>query len=384
MKKRFIFNKIMAQSKNEKILVITGARQVGKTTFLKQLFKELSDKSEIVDYFTLEDRDILSDLNESPKNIFKYLKKSDKKQFVLLDEIQYLKDPSYFLKYLYDEKREKIKLIVTGSSSFYIDRKFKDSLSGRKRIFMMYPLSFDEILFFNDIDKENITVEKGRRIKELFFQYCIWGGYPEVVLAENDEERKEILTDIVYSYIKKDILEQNVKREDKFFMLLKMLSSKIGSLLNKNELAKNIGLSTTAIDNYLYVCSKSFHTITLSPFYRNKTKEIVKMPKVYFSDIGVRNFLSRDFRSIEEREDKIKGPILENQFLLKFLHKGIKQEDIKFWRSKNGLEIDFVIEGKKAYEITFNPKKNKNRNMASFNNHFPEIPVETLTNEDFI
>ncbi len=385
MKKRFIYNSILSQLNNKKIVVLVGARQVGKTTLLKQIKKNLIKNNKQSYYFTLEDKDILKEFNENPKNLFNYINMKNKaKQYVFIDEIQYLNNPSSFLKYLYDEHNSKIKLIVSGSSSFYIDKNFKDSLSGRKKLYILYPLSFEEILYFKDIElNKNPNKLLVRQLNGIFQEYAIWGGYPEVITSTTQEEKKEILFDIVYSYIKKDILEQNIKREDKFYLLLKFLASQIGSLLNKNEISRSIGISTTAVDNYLYFTQKSFYVSLVNPMFKNRKKEIVKMPKVYFNDIGIRNFLLKDFRNINDRDEKIKGQVLENLFFLKFLNSNINLDEINYWRSKTGIEIDFILKSKKAYEITYNCNKNKTKNILTFKEQFPSIPVKLLCIDDF-
>ncbi len=384
MKKRFLFNNIVNSLNTDKITIIVGARQTGKTTILKQLENYIKEKSKSVFYFTLEDRDILNDFNISPKNLLNYLPENFKKIYILIDEIQYMKDPTNFLKYFYDVYKNKIKLIVSGSSSFYMDRKFKDSLVGRKKIFLLNTMSFSEMLYFKDFNIKDIKTTASKRLLEkLFNEYIIWGGYPEVVLSTL-QEKKDILRELVYSYIKKDINEQNIKREDKFYDFLKFTSFQISSLLNKNQIANELNVSTTTIDNYLYIAQKSYHLFTISPLYKNKTKEITKMRKVYFADIGIRNFLIKDFRTINNRL-KEKGYILENLFLINFLMKN-NIDEIKFWRNKDGKEIDFIIDEKIAYEILYDcrKKRNKSANKKNFEKNFHNIKVKILCIDDFI
>ncbi len=377
MKRRFIFQSLLDSLFDRKISIIAGARQVGKTTLLKQLKQYLINKYPIY-YFTLEDMDILNLLNESPKNIFTLVNKNN--SIVMIDEIQYLNNPTNFLKYLYDEHKNDIKLIVTGSSAFYIDKKFKDSLIGRKRLFILRPLSFKEFLFFknkkdliNSITRNSINIIHKRELYTLFNEYCIYGGYPEVVVNNSIETKREILSDIVYSYIKKDILEAGIRKEDKFYALLKILSTQIGSIVNKNELAKTIGVSTTAIEDYLYVMRKSFYISLVSPFYSNIRKEIIKMPKVYFLDIGVRNQLIKNFGIISLRQDK--GHIIENILYNELCRK--YGNDIKFWRTKTGLEIDFILDNK-AIEVKYSCNYIKQRGINAFKREYPKKELEII------
>ena len=377
MKRRFIFQLLLNNLSNRKINIIAGARQVGKTTLLKQLKQHLKPDYPVF-YFTLEDMDILNILNESPKNIFTLVGKNN--PIVMIDEIQYLDNPTNFLKYLYDEHRDDLRLIVTGSSAFYIDRKFRDSLVGRKRLFILKPLSFNEFLFFKDrtdlvhsISNGTVNIAEERDLHTLFNEYCIYGGYPEVVISDSPEAKKEILSDIVNSYIKKDVLEAGIRKEDKFYALLKMLSAQIGSIVNKNELAKTIGVSTTAIEDYLYVMRKSFYISFVNPFYSNIRKEIIKMPKVYFLDIGVRNRLIKNFDVISLRQDK--GHILENVIYNELC--GNSGDNIKFWRTKTGLEMDFVLNDR-AIEAKYSCNYVKQKGIKAFKREYPEKKTEIL------
>ncbi|MFO7811038.1 MAG: AAA family ATPase, partial [Candidatus Delongbacteria bacterium] len=233
------------------ISLIIGARQTGKTTILKQILSGLKNKKKSAFYLTLEDKEILKMLNENPKNLLQLIAKPEEneRRYVLIDEIQYLNDPSNFLKYHYDTYLEKIKFIVTGSSSFYIDRKFKDSLAGRKRIYELPTMSLKEVLIFKGEDElaahlnaKSIPLLYLDRIKEYFYEYLIYGGYPEAVLSGSESEKKLVLKEIADSYVKKDAAESNLSFHDKYQNLMKMLASRTGSLLNINSLAADAGL----------------------------------------------------------------------------------------------------------------------------------------------
>ena len=343
---------------SDQILLFIGARQAGKTTILRQLQEIVKKETSNVSFINLEDLDILRLLNESPKNIFKIVPIDLKKEHILItDEIQYLKNPSNFLKYLYDEYREKIKIIASGSSAFYIDRNFKDSLVGRKKIFNVFTLSFREFLRFK---KEEMLTEKKftdltllekEKINLYLLEFIIYGGYPRVVLAEL-EDKKDVLYDIIHSYIKKDVFEAGVRSDETFYRLLKLLAQQVGSLVNASELANMLGVSKTAVDNYLYVMQKSFHLQLIRPFYKNIRKEITKMPKIYFYDLGLRNALMNNFENFEFRTDK--GSLLENLFFRTLLER-YQVEEIKFWRSVSAAEVDFVVDDL-AFEIKTSKK----------------------------
>ncbi|NOX86193.1 MAG: AAA family ATPase, partial [Chlorobi bacterium] len=193
--KRKLFYRITDQAYDKEFAIITGARQTGKTTLLNQIEDYLKQKGEDVYFLTLEDPAILSRLNQHPENLFDFIIRSNgKKTFILLDEIQYLENPSNFLKLLYDKHYQEIKIIATGSSAFYIDKKFKDSLAGRKHLFELFTMDFDEFLLFRtgngelneELDrmrsKEDYLSSKRKELESYFIEYLSYGGYPAVVL----------------------------------------------------------------------------------------------------------------------------------------------------------------------------------------------------------
>ncbi len=186
------------------------------------------------------------------------------------------------------------------------------------------------------------------------------------------------MREIAYSYIKKDIYEANIRQDEVFYKLFKILSSQIGSLVNASELASTLDVSKTSIDNYLRLMQKSFHIHLVKPFSRNIRKELTKMPKIYFSDLGLRNFFADNFKSFEIRDDR--GQLLENAALRQLLEK-YDENYIKFWRTIQKNEIDFVVEGKEAFEIKVNPKQFKESNYKIFLENYPDIKFSIISLE---
>ena len=368
---------------DDRIIVFVGARQAGKTTILKQLEKFLRERNNLVYFLNLEDPEWLDLLNKSPKNLFKIFPIDlEQKNFLIIDEVQYLNNPTNFLKYLWDEYKDKIKIIASGSSAFYIDRKFKDSLAGRKKIFYVRTLSFREFLRFkneNDLSKRDfkkITLSEKDKLVAYYYEYAIYGGYPRVVLSPI-QEKKEILKDITYSYIKKDIYESNIRQDEIFYRLFKILASQIGNLVNTSELANTLGVSKTSINNYLYIMQKFFHLFLVKPFFSNIRKELTKMPKVYFWDIGLRNFLINNFNSLAtNRNDG--GQLLEN-IVFRELAEKYSVDEIKFWRTIQGNEVDFVVGDKLAYEVKINSQQFKVSHYQSFLKNYPQIKLAVVS-----
>jgi len=360
--------------KTDEILVFIGPRQAGKTTVLKQIKNDLEKQGETCFFLDLEDPEYLGLLNQSPKNLFKIFSiNSARKNFVFVDEVQYLNNPSNFLKYLFDEHKEKLKLIISGSSAFYLDRKFKDSLAGRKKIFNVYTLSFREFLKFkkeDDLAKKDfgkISLEEKSKVSLYYHEFMVFGGYPRATLASL-EDKKDILKEIAYSYIKKDIYEANIRQDEMFYKLFKILADQAGNLVNASELANTLNLSKTAIDNYLYVMQKSFHLALIRPFFQNIRKEITRMPKVYFYDSGLRNFFVNDFSQFETRNDK--GQLLENAVFRQLLEK-YDTDEIKFWRTIDQKEIDFIA-GDSALEVKTDSGKFREKKYKLFLENYPD------------
>ncbi len=390
MNKRKLYYTIIDQLIKKEFCIIAGPRQVGKTVLLSQIADFLREKNEQVFSITIEDPVILARLNNHPEKIFDFIF-PDRKQrlYLLIDEIQYLDNPSNFLKLLYDLYQPWLKIVATGSSAFYIDSKFKDSLAGRKQLFELYTLGFDEFLDFRTGNTE-LSIELARirgntgyislkfqELENLFNEYLTFGGYPAVVLATDTESKKLILRELLFSFVKRDIMESNINDSEKFYNLMLLLSHQTGSLVNVNELANTLRLSVTTIENYLYILRKCYHIHLIKPFYRNIRKELTKMPKVYYNDLGMRNMLMNLFNPVFQRSDK--GELIENYAYIR-LRESTGNDTLNYWRTSDGHEIDFVInetfETGKAIEIkydysSFNPGKYK-----KFTEAYPGFPLQ--------
>jgi predicted AAA+ superfamily ATPase len=390
MVERKLLQQLIAHCHRKEITIVAGARQTGKTTLLKQLREHLISEGNDTFYMTLENMLVLTELNVDPENLFKFVQKPKQQRiYVLIDEIQYLDNPTNFLKLLYDNYSDILKLIVTGSSGFYIDVKFKDSLAGRKRMYEIYTLDFEEYLEFAGVgelvqDLSNIRADRNfqslNRAELLmhFSDYLIYGGYPAVVLEPNRKEKKELLKELVSSYLKRDILESGVQYSDKFMKLLVILSHQSASLLNVNELANTLGLSVSAVNNYLYVLEKSYHINLAKPYFNNVRKELTKMPKVFFNDLGMRNTLMNNFNATDLRQDR--GTIVENYTYIR-LRQLYGKDDIRFWRTADGNEIDFIYsdgEVQFALEVKYNEIEFALSKYKKFIQNYPSIPLRCV------
>lgn len=385
---RSLYPDLLNHVPEKEYTILIGARQTGKSTLLKQLQDALLKNGETVVLLNLERKDILLELNQSPENIFRYFPAKETRNYLLVDEVQYLEDPTNFLKLLYDEHAPKLKIIATGSSAFYIDRQFKDSLAGRKKIFELPTLDFKEFLLFKNQETllaEYQSLKKGSKQKSTaepqlwaaLDEYVNYGGYPAIVLENKVANKIERLQEIRDSFVKRDILEAGITDETKFFRLMILLASQIGNLVNTNELANTLKITHPATENYLYILRKCFHIELVKPFFSNVRKELVKMPKVYFNDLGLRNVLVNYFSPIEQRADK--GALLEN-YVYRSLSDRLNRDQIKFWRTADGNEVDFVLEesnkGGKAIEVKFNEAEANTKKYKKFTELYPNYPVQ--------
>ncbi|MCU0407869.1 MAG: ATP-binding protein [Bacteroidales bacterium] len=375
MIRRKLFNRLLEHLPKKEFTIVTGSRQTGKTTLLKQLDEHCKNQDLPTAFLNLENKAILLELNASPLNIFKFLPQTDKRIIIFIDEIQYLDDPSNFIKLLYDEHAGQIKIIASGSSAFFIDDKFRDSLAGRKRIFNLLTCSFPEHLELRA--KLDLLSELNRLVKKPDLKsslvdylkiewedYLIYGGYPAVITETDTNEKINRLRDIMESYVKRDILESGVVNEIAFHRLFRILAEQSGMLVNVNELSSTLRIKNETVSNYLAVLQKCFHIILARPFSQNLRKELTKMPKAFLLDTGMRNCLLNNFQPLALRADR--GELWESYVFRKLADKyGL--DAICFWRTSAGNEVDFIIPGtpepaavEAKYDITsVNPSKYK-------------------------
>lgn len=383
---RQLLEQLRQDLSREEIALIVGPRQVGKTFILHQLEDDLDRQLQSHFFLNLEDPDYLALLNQNPKNLLQIFPIDfQKRNYLLVDEIQYLANPSNFIKYWFDQTRGRLKILATGSSAFYLDKKFKDSLAGRKRIFTLLSLNFREFIDFKnepELAKANfdrLTLSETEKITQLQQEYFLYGGYPKVVLAPSPEEKVEALRDLAYSYIKKDVLEGGVHQEENFYRLFKVLASQVGQLVNNQELSNTLGLARPTLENYLYLMRKSYHLAFIPPYFKNVRKELTKMPKVYFLDLGLRNFFRNDFRFLLERDDR--GALVENAVFRQLVDR-YSLEAIRFWRTIDQKEVDFVLENQRlAFEVKSGKTAKQSRHLA-FKTAYPDIKLQTIFSDD--
>ncbi len=385
---RSLEEKIIPYLNEPQAIFILGPRRAGKTSLLKLLEKYITNQP--IFYYDLER---ISDLETFSNGVEYFINRFvqsggnlQQKNIIMIDEIQYLKDFASFIKIIVDHHSDTFKLILSGSSTAQIKLQFSDSLVGRKFVFHLYPLNFSEFLLFKGYEHWSKLLADDFRehsqdplstfhqeLNDLLAEYLSYGGYPEVVLTDSEEKKITFLGEITNTYLTKDI--QNLNQVEDilgFNRLVKRLALSVGSLLNINEISNDVRISHYLCNKYIQILESTFVVHTITPYYRNKINEIKKMSKLYFIDIGLRNYLLQQFQPIDERIDK--GAVLENFVFSQIYSKMTPVETIHFWRTREGKEVDFIIEkGIELFPIEIKAKKRVVNHLKRFIEIYPDV-----------
>jgi len=337
---------IIKYAKPNKVMVVYGPRRCGKTTLFKKFLEQVNEE-----YLSVQGEDIFVREDLGSQSIEKLKKFIGKHKLLVIDEAQKIPNIGLNLKLIVDSI-EDIKVLVSGSSSFDLYQQVGEPLTGRKMTFCLYPLSQMELS----------QIEKLHETKANLESRLIFGSYPEVILADDNQKRISYLKDLVNSYLYKDILElDGLKHSDKIVKILQLLAFQVGNEVSYSEIGSQVGLNKKTIEKYLDCLEKVFVIFKLRGFSRNSRKEISKSPKYYFYDLGVRNALIGSFNLISSRNDI--GALWENYLICERLKKQAYSPiyaNNYFWRTYNQKEVDFVEErdGKLfGYEFKWNDKK---------------------------
>lgn len=348
MIKRNLFVEIKAHLEKPEITLIIGPRQAGKTTLMYQLIEDLK-KTDKKTLFLSLDNDSDRHYFDSQETLISRIEIEfgNDKGYVFIDEIQRKVDAGLFLKGIYDRNLP-YKLIVTGSGSVELKEKVHESLAGRKRLFELSTLSFVEFVnykteyHYEDKLTEFFTIDTSRTQK-YFEEYLNYGGYPKVVLAQTEDEKRKIIQEIYQSYLEKDIASLlNIQKTESLTNLVRVLASQVGCMLNVSELSSTLGISVDTVNNYLWYLEKTFIINKITPFFRNIRKEITKTPVYYFVDLGLKNYAQKQFGTAFQ--DLSDGHLFENFVYLLIKEKLIPPASLHFWRTQDKAEVDFVID----------------------------------------
>jgi predicted AAA+ superfamily ATPase len=345
-KERIIFRELKDHLSKRYITIITGLRRTGKTTLLKKLLEDFESENKVyIDLERIDNQELFSEKNY--ENIITALSSRaldfNKRILVAIDEVQLLPGIVSVIKYLYDNYQ--IKFLVTGSSSYYIKNLFSESLSGRKKVFELHTLSFSEFLLFKNIEYK-IPETLGRkfiaaeyeRLKKYYDEYIRYGGFPEVALSKSINDKKDIVNDILSSYLNIDIKNiSDIRDQKNLHHLLKMCATRVGTRLDYSKLSSLTGISRPSVYNYLDLLENTFVITRVPVLAKNPDREIVKAPKIFINDNGLLNQLAEVSSGVQFEN------AVFNQ--LKFYGK------LQYYSLKTGKEIDFILNGITAIEV---------------------------------
>jgi predicted AAA+ superfamily ATPase len=353
MIKRKLFPELIEHLPQKEISLIIGPRQAGKTTLMEMLKANLDNRGERTLFLNLDiewDRPHFESQATFVNKI--ELEMGRKRGFVFIDEIQRKDDAGLFLKGLYDLNLP-YKFIISGSGSLELKQKIHESLIGRKRLFELSTVTFEEFVNHRTNYRyeanlaDFLEIERGR-VQQLLSEYMQFGGYPRIVMAAEQREKLRLVDEIYRSVLEKDIAYLlKLDKPDVFSALIKILAGQVGQLMNYTELAATLNVSFATVKNYLWYAQKIYLLELITPYARNVRKEISKSPVPYFWDLGLRNFSLGLFGHLESLLEK--GFVFENFVFLLLREKlRFKAANLHYWRTKDKAEVDFVIEAGKS------------------------------------
>ncbi len=369
---RLLYKDIQASLFQGKTLVLYGARQVGKTTLVKQL---LSNYEKQCLYISCENTRYADRLWK--KDDLVYAQLIGEKRIIILDEAQVIQDIGLCIKILHDSFPDK-QIIALWSSSFDLAQKISEPMTWRIKVFQLYPFAIEELL------QSYTTID----IPQLLDQYLLYGLYPDIVLQQDITLREQHLLTLAAQYLYKDIyILDGIRKSNIFIKLLQLLALQIGSEVSFSELASSLWIHTATVEKYISVLEQAFVIFQLSAFSRNHRKEIAKSKKIYFRDVGIRNAILQQFAPISMRTDIW---WLRENFMIAELIKHNNNHHLwwqyYFRRTYDQQEIDLIREKNwvlHAYEMKWNPKT-KIKFPKVFSEVYEQVVCQGITKENFM
>lgn len=368
--KRDLTENIINKLQPNKVVIVFGARRVGKTVLVKEILETLDEP-----ILSLNGEDINVHDKLAIRSVENYRQLIGSYRVLYIDEAQKIPDIGLKLKLMVDEI-EGLKIIISGSSSFDISKEAGEPLTGRKYTFNLFAISENE---YNQIENSISKIDKLR-------ERLIFGNYPELLHLPDKTDKIDYLNDMVSSYLLKDILVyENIKNSQTIFNLLRLIAFQVGGEVSLQELGKQLGISKNTAEKYLDLLSKIFILHKVEGFSRNLRKEITKNSRWYFLDNGIRNAIIANFNPIEARNDI--GQLWENYMIserLKFQgYKRISSNNY-FWRTYEQQEIDWVEErGGSLYGYEFKWKEDKVKIPTQWKKAYPDASFEVINSSNF-
>lgn len=357
----------------QKVMLLFGARRVGKTVLLKQIMQKFNGKSVLLNGESMDTVRLLED-----RSIANYRRMFSGIDLLCIDETQHIPDIGMKLKLIIDEV-EGLRVIATGSSSFDLRNMAGEPLVGRSTQFLLTPFSVREI-----VDASSY-IEYVQQME----QHIVYGHYPELGSIENENMKQEYLNDVVDAYLLRDILLlDGIKHAQKMHDLLRLVAFQTGSEISLDELGSQLSISRNTVERYLDLLQKAFVLFRIGGFSRNLRKEITKSSKWYFYDTGIRNAVIRDYRPFRLRQDSERGALWENYFIsdrIKRSHNKRMGTNFYFWRTYDQQEIDLIEETNgqlNAIEMKSGSKKPSA--PKAFSNAYPDATFSVLNIDNYM
>lgn len=371
MIERRLANVISSLLTNQKVMLVYGARRVGKTVLIRQVSEKYAGKT-----LFLNGEDASTEVMFRERTAAHYRQLLSGVDLLIIDEAQNIPEIGKILKLIVDDI-ENIQVIASGSSSFDLRNQTGEPLVGRSYTFHLSPLSAEEWL--TQIPAAQLYMDLEERL--------VYGNYPELLSIKSFEQKQMYLSELAQSYLLKDILTlDGIKNSSKMYNLLRLVAFQMGSEVSYDELGKHLSLSRNTVEKYLDLLAKTFVIYRLPAYSRNPRKEVSKAGKWYFYDNGIRNAVIGDFRPLAIRQDV--GALWESYMISERMKLNDNRHDTSmyyFWRTYNGQEIDLIEERKgelKAFEFKWGDKKPKC--PSSFKDNYPDVPFTSVNKSNFI
>lgn len=371
MIERRLANVISSLLTHQKVMLVYGARRVGKTVLIRQVSEKYAGKT-----LFLNGEDASTEVMFRERTAAHYRQLLSGVDLLIIDEAQNIPEIGKILKLIVDDV-ENIQVIASGSSSFDLRNQTGEPLVGRSYTFHLSPLSAEEWL--TQIPAAQLYMDLEERL--------VYGNYPELLSIKSFEQKQMYLSELAQSYLLKDILTlDGIKNSSKMYNLLRLVAFQMGSEVSYDELGKHLSLSRNTVEKYLDLLAKTFVIYRLPAYSRNPRKEVSKAGKWYFYDNGIRNAVIGDFRPLAIRQDV--GALWESYMISERMKLNDNRHDTSmyyFWRTYNGQEIDLIEERNgelKAFEFKWGDKKPKC--PSSFKDNYPDVPFTSVNKSNFI
>jgi hypothetical protein len=368
---RKLQDRIDSRIQSGKVIVIAGARRTGKTVLLKEIMKSFDGA-----YLYLNGEDYTTELILQNKGIEEYKNLIGNNKYLVIDEAQKIENIGQILKLMIDEI-EGLHIIITGSSAFDLSNNTGEPLTGRKYTFQLHPVAQCELMAYeNQIETESLIENR-----------LIYGSYPEIISISDNQQKSDYLTELINSYLLKDILTlDSIKNSAKLVNILRLLAFQVGNVVSVNELAQNVGLNKLTVERYLDLLTKVFVIYRIEGYSRNLRKEISKSPRYYFWDNGIRNTLVANFNSLALRNDV--WQLWENYIIserIKLQHYQGWLSNNYFWRTYDQQEIDWIEERDGnlfAFEMKYQKKNVKA--PGAWTSNYPGASFNVISRENYV